>query len=212
MEHLGIINYPAFVIAGILLNITPGVDTVYILARTISLGRKAGVLSVFGISTGGVVHTVAAACGLSLILLSSAKAFLVVKYIGAMYLIYLGIKSFTQKDDDFPQDKDIVKSSSEKHVYVSGVLTNVLNPKVALFFLAFLPQFTMPESTHTVLPFLILGATFITTGTLWGVVLVLFAAQISARMSATSNIAGTLQKVAGAVFIALGIRLALSEK
>lgn len=212
VEQLGIVNFPAFLLAGILLNLTPGADTMYTLARTISLGRKAGILSALGISTGAIVHTIAAACGLSVILLSSATAFLLVKYAGAFYLIYLGIKSLTQKKIETLEGNSTVKFVSSKDIYVSGILTNVLNPKVALFFLAFLPQFIVPGSQNSVLSFFVLGATFITTGTIWGLVLVFFAAELSAKLSSASSISRYMHKLTGVIFITLGIRLALSEK
>ncbi len=212
MEQLGIINFPAFLIAGILLNLTPGSDTMYVLARTISLGKKAGILSALGISTGAIVHTVAAACGLSVIILSSATAFILVKYAGAVYLIYLGIKAFFQKGVQSEQGATATRLASNREIYMSGILTNVLNPKVALFFLAFLPQFISTGSQSSMLSFLILGGTFITTGTIWGVVLVVFAAEISAKISAKSRIACSMHKITGTIFIALGIRLALSER
>ncbi len=212
IEQLGIINFPAFLLAGILLNLTPGADTMYTLARTLSLGRKAGILSALGISTGAIVHTIAAACGLSVILLSSATAFLVVKYAGALYLIYLGIKSLTQKKNETIESNSAAGIASDKDIYVYGILTNVLNPKVALFFLAFLPQFIIPGSHNSMLSFLVLGATFITTGTIWLLILVFFAVELSGKLSGAGGLSRNLHKLTGVIFISLGIRLALSEK
>lgn len=212
MEQFGIINFPAFLLAGILLNLTPGSDTMYILARSLSLGRRAGVLSALGISTGAVIHTIAAACGLSVILASSATAFLIVKYAGALYLIYLGIRSISAARKISPQYQNNGRATTNRHIYFSGVLTNVLNPKVALFFLAFLPQFIKTGANSSVTSFLILGATFIFTGTIWCLCLALFSSAIAARLSGRGHGSAVLHRITGAVFIILGIRLALGDR
>ncbi len=212
MEQFGIINFPAFLLAGILLNLTPGSDTMYILARSVSLGKKAGVLSALGISTGAVVHTVAAACGLSVVLASSATAFLLVKYTGACYLIYLGIKSFLTTSSVSIDQGKIEGGTSYREVYVSGMLTNILNPKVALFFLAFLPQFIITGIENSMLSFLILGATFIVTGTIWCLFLALSASTLSKKMIGNGYFSKFLHKLTGGIFIGLGVKLALSER
>jgi threonine/homoserine/homoserine lactone efflux protein len=162
----GIVKYEAFLLAGILLNLTPGSDTMYILGRSIAQGRKAGILSALGISTGSVIHTVFTAVGLSVILAQSATAFNVVKYAGAIYLIFLGVKALMTQSAPSAKLEQLIQQVSYRRVYLDGILTNVLNPKVALFFLAFLPQFINPDDAHSILPFLILGFTFVTTGTL----------------------------------------------
>ncbi len=142
---IGIENFWGFVIAGLILNITPGSDTMYILTRSISQGKKAGIASVLGISTGSFVHTLFATIGLSAILATSAIAFNIVKYLGVGYLIYLGIKALidnTKMDDSVSSLKD----DATFKIYREGILTNILNPKVALFFMSFLPQFIDPTS------------------------------------------------------------------
>ena len=208
----GIINFGAFLIAGILLNLTPGSDTMYILGRSISQGKKAGLLSALGISTGALVHTVFAALGLSIILAQSATAFNIVKYLGALYLIYLGIKAMTSKSSNEFKLEEGSELKNNRKIYLSGILTNVLNPKVALFFLAFLPQFIDPNYTNSTVSFLVLGLTFVTTGTIWCLILALFSAKLSSSIKQNYKIKGWLDKFTGIVFIFLGIKLALLKK
>ena len=210
---LGITNFEAFLIAGILLNLTPGADTMYILGRSISQGKKAGILSALGISTGSLIHCIVAAFGLSIIIAKSAIAFATIKYLGAAYLIYLGIKAlFTKSKDEFEIEKLDTKKIGNRRIFVSGILTNILNPKVALFFLAFLPQFIDPNYTTDSLPFIILGLTFIATGTIWCLALALFSSKLSERIRRNYKIKMWLDKITGGIFITLGIKLALEKK
>jgi RhtB (resistance to homoserine/threonine) family protein len=208
----GIINFETFLIAGLILNLTPGADTMYILGRSISQGKKAGILSALGISTGSIFHIIFATLGLSIILAKSAIAFEIVKYLGAAYLIFLGLKAIFKKTNvKFELDKEN-KITDYKKIYVSGILTNILNPKVALFFLAFLPQFIDPNYVKSSLPFLILGITFLTTGTIWCLILALFSSKISNRIRKNYRIKKWLDKITGGIFIALGLKLALTKK
>src|SRR5688572_7668701 len=138
-EHLGL-----FVVSGLLLNITPGQDTLYIVGRSLSQGRRAGLLSVLGIASGSVIHTFAAAFGLSAILATSAQAFLIVKLAGAVYLAYLGVRMIIEPARPAEAPAHFNRESPWA-IYRAGLLTNVLNPKVALFFMAFLPQFVSPS-------------------------------------------------------------------
>ncbi len=209
---LGIINYETFLIAGILLNLTPGADTMYILSRSIAEGKKVGILSALGISTGSLIHCICAALGLSIILAKSALAFEIVKYLGAAYLIFLGIKSIVSSKKSGIQLTTENGRSNYKKVYVSGILTNVLNPKVALFFLAFLPQFIVPNYANSSTPFLILGLTFLATGTVWCMLLAVFASKFAARLQENVTIKQWLDRMAGSVFIILGIKIALSKQ
>ena len=207
---LGITNFTTFIIACILLNITPGSDTMYILGRSISQGRKAGILSVLGISAGCLTHTLLAAFGLSFIVAQSELAFNIIKYLGAAYLFYLGIRMiFTAATNSFQLDE---KPMDERKIFISGLITNVLNPKVALFFLAFLPQFVNAEVAGNPLPFLLLGLTFTTTGTLWCLCLAFFASMLSTRIRQNPSIKKWLDRVTGVLFIGLGIKLALQSK
>lgn len=207
----GIENYIGFIAAGIVLNLTPGADTMYILTRSISQGRKAGIYSVLGITTGGLIHTVFASLGLSIILAQSATAFAIVKYVGVVYLVYLGIKMIADKKNSFDNNNQDIEKLDLKKIYRQGVLTNVLNPKVALFFLAFLPQFINPDYVTGTLPFMILGVTFMTTGTLWCLFLAYTASLITKTLRKNDKIGMIMQKVSGLIFIGLGIRL-LTQK
>ena len=200
-----------FVVSGLLLNITPGQDTLYIVGRTLAQGRRAGLLSVLGISTGSVIHTLAAAFGLSAILATSATAFTVVKLAGAGYLVYLGMKLLLERPAPAVGPDLAAVTASDWSVYRAGLLTNVLNPKVALFFMAFLPQFVAPDAGARLLPFLFLGAVFVFNGTLWCLVLVWTAAAMSRRLQRSTSWGLALKRASGALFVGLGARLALSK-
>lgn len=207
----GIINYEAFVLACILLNLTPGNDTIFILTRSIGQGKKAGVVSALGIGTGNIVHTMLAAFGLSLIITQSIVLFTAIKYAGAVYLIYIGYKMITEKA---PLQTDAIPTHAVDYttIYRDGVITNVLNPKVALFFMAFLPQFIDPALKNTVLPFLMLGATFTTTGTIWCLILATFAATIFSKLKANRTASGYINKICGMALVGLGIKVALTDR
>jgi len=207
----GITNFPAFIIAGILLNLTPGTDTMFILGRSISLGRKAGVYSALGISAGCCVHTILAAFGLSAIVAQSEMVFDVIKYAGALYLFYLGIRMIiANSNSDFELNSGT--ESNFKNIFASGILTNVLNPKVALFFLAFLPQFVEKGHADSPVPFLILGLTFIFTGTFWCMMLVFFSSSLAARIKENFRAKAWLDRATGTIFITLGIKLAMEKR
>ena len=201
-----------FVVSGLLLNITPGQDTLYIVTRSVAQGRLAGLWSVLGVSTGSVVHTLAAAFGLSAILATSATAFTIVKAAGAAYLVFLGVKMLLERSSKATATVDAaLPHESARAIYRSAVLTNVLNPKVALFFLAFLPQFVAPDAGSRVAAFLFLGAVFVFNGTLWCLVLVLGASALSGRLRRNPMGARRLRQATGAVFVGLGARLAMSK-
>ena len=203
-QHLAL-----FVVSGILLNLTPGQDTLYIVGRSVSQGRRAGLLSVAGISSGSVIHTLAAAFGLSAILATSAQAFGVVKIAGAAYLAYVGLKMLFEPPASVGPATEFTPERSWM-VYRAGLLTNVLNPKVALFFLAFLPQFVAPTAESRVLSFLFLGGVFIFNGTLWCLVLVWGASAMSRRLQEYPSSGLFLKRATGAIFVGLGVRLAVS--
>jgi threonine/homoserine/homoserine lactone efflux protein len=206
----GIHDFGLFLAAGILLNLTPGLDTAYILGRSIAQGREAGIASALGICIGSIFHTCAAALGLSAILATSALAFGAIKWLGGAYLVFLGIKLLVdrKKQLNFPSN---FRRRTSAAAFRQGILTNVLNPKVALFFLAFLPQFIDPVSNSKVLAFLLLGFTFVTTGTIWCLVLAWFASAFSERLRTNETIAQSLNRIAGALFVFLGARLATAK-
>ncbi|MFZ5649078.1 MAG: LysE family translocator [Bacillota bacterium] len=201
----GIINFEVFLLSGILLNLTPGADTMYILGRSVSQGRKAGILSVFGISTGAVIHTLLASLGLSVILAKSLIAFNIIKYAGAAYLIYLGLKTLFSPSGQFSVDEG--NKDNMLKVYLQGILTNVLNPKVALFFLAFLPQFVDPANSLGPLPFLMLGLTFITTGTIWCLLIAIFSSFATNKLRNNQLTTNIMNKLTGILFIGLGLNI-----
>lgn len=203
----GIHHFGLFVVAGILLNLTPGPDTVYILGRSIAQGRAAGIASALGISAGSIFHTSAAALGLSAILASSAIAFGAIKLLGGAYLIFLGIKMILNREKELSLPSNF-RRRTKAAAFRQGILTNVLNPKVGLFFLAFLPQFIDPASGMKVLAFLLLGFTFVTTGTIWCLIIACFASAFSERLRTNDTIGLWLSRAAGALFVFLGLRLA----
>lgn len=198
-----ITNYYGFILAVILLSITPGADTVFILTKSIAGGYKHGFVSVFGIVCGLFVHTSLAACGLSIILMTSSILFNVVKIAGACYLIYLGIVSLKSNSKFTFNNKH--KSSSFVTIFRQGFFTNILNPKVALFFLALLPQFVKNNATSP-LPFIILGLTFIFIGSLWSLFLVWASASVSKTLR-ESKFSFYLNKIAGIIYITLGLNI-----
>ncbi len=206
----GIHDFAVFLVTGVVLNVTPGPDTFYILGRSIAQGRSAGIASVLGISSGSLVHTLAAGLGLSALLAASASAFLVVKFVGATYLVYLGARMLFARASVSAIPVGF-SSSGFLAVYRQGLLTNLLNPKVALFFLAFVPQFIAEDSPAKFAAFVTLGLCFVTTGTVWCLAVVWFASRLGNRLRDNATVAGILNRVAGALFVALGIRLAATK-
>src|SRR5699024_1376952 len=212
----GIENYWGFLAAGLLLNLTPGADSLYIIMRSISQGPQAGVFSALGITSGILVHTLLAALGLSVLLASYPLAFTVVKYIGALYLCYLGIRLLWPKANNSTQVADqlsegvvpeVKQGVNPWQIYKQGVLTNVFNSKVALFFLAFFPQFIDPSYGYAMLSFSLLGLSFAATSVVWCVSLALLAARFSEQLRQNPSIEVWLNKISGVVFIGLGLRL-----
>jgi RhtB (resistance to homoserine/threonine) family protein len=210
MDIFGTQHLPLFIVSGVLLAITPGQDTLYIVGRSVSQGRRAGLLSVLGIVTGCAVHAVAAAFGLSAILSTSAHAFIAVKMAGAAYLCYRGAQMLLERADHGEHAEAFARERGWA-IFRAGLLTNVLNPKVALFFLAFLPQFVSPDAHSRVIALLFLGAVFIFTGTLWCLLLVWSASAMSRRLRTRNTSGQWLKRATGALFVGLGVRLAVSK-
>ena len=208
MAHIE--HFEFFVISGLLLNMMPGPDTFYILARTLAQGRKAGMLSVLGISAGCLVHTIAAAVGLSAILVASSTAFTVVKLCGAGYLIYLGVRMFVEASKSAGKELTVPPAGG-REIFVQAVITNVLNPKVAVFFLAFLPQFVSASAKGTFVPFLFLGLVFILNGTIYCMLLVLFASALVRKLKTSQRTTALFKRVTGGVFVGLGVKLAVDR-
>jgi threonine/homoserine/homoserine lactone efflux protein len=201
-----------FVLSGLLLNITPGPDTLYILGRSSTQGWRAGAVAALGIGAGALVHVCAAALGLSAILAASATAFTAVKIIGAAYLVYVGISLIRSKrSTQSPPIASDLRPALIRGIFFQGFLTNVLNPKVALFFLAFLPQFVSVDAPSKPLAFLFLGVIFDFNGTLWNLLVAWSAARISGRLAAGSRFKHWFNRCVGFVFVFVGIRLALAH-
>jgi threonine/homoserine/homoserine lactone efflux protein len=208
MLDTGIQNFAAFLLAGILLNLTPGPDTFYILARSTSEGRPSGVAAAFGITAGTLVHTALAVAGISVLLQASPMAFLVLKLIGAAYLVWLGIGLLRQKTVESPEVER--SGAGVAASFRQGMLTNVLNPKVAIFFLAFVPQFVDGSAADARVGVLLLSLTFITTGTIWCLVLALVGAHLG-RFLRSGSAATWLRRICGTAMLGFGVKLAFSR-
>ncbi|OSQ49041.1 LysE family translocator [Thalassospira alkalitolerans] len=217
-----LITYAPFLIAALLLNISPGPDLAYVSAQTAIHGRKIGVFSSLGVCSGAFVHVVAAALGLSAILATSAVAFSIVKWVGVAYLVWLGIGalrgSFAKyRQDDSPSEPHIKKLSPARQMtafqaWRQGAMIDVLNPKVAIFFMAFLPQFVDPAAGDAALQFLVLGTLVNVIGFCVETTVVFAIGFAAIRLRGSPMFGVWLQRLLGGVFIALGVRLALSER
>jgi threonine/homoserine/homoserine lactone efflux protein len=160
---LGIHHYWLFIATAILLVITPGQDTFFILGRSLSGGRSAGLAAALGITAGSIVHTLLAALGLSALLATSPYAFMTVKFAGAAYLLYIGVRALLSRANGLP-GAEVNANAGRWSAFRQGIVSNLLNPKVALFFLALMPQFISAGSNHKVMAFLALGMSFISLG------------------------------------------------
>ena len=194
-----------FLTATLALNLTPGPDMLYVIARSAAEGRKAGIVSALWIAGGTVFHTAAVALGVVSLLAAVPVAFLIVKYAGAAYLIYLGIRALRS---DAPLAAPVVEHARLSVIFRQGVITNVLNPKVALFFLAFLPQFVDPARGDPALQVIVLGLLFNVSGTLVNLAVALASSRVAARLRRTSGTTRVVQRATGVLFIGLGARLA----
>jgi threonine/homoserine/homoserine lactone efflux protein len=209
---LGIHELWLFIISGLLLNVTPGPDTAYIVGRSVQLGWRGGAAAVLGVSAGCLVHVFAAAIGLSALLAASSAAFMFVKWVGAAYLCFMGVKMVLSRPHAPVKDTAIENGAmSLRHVFLQGALTNVLNPKVALFFLAFLPQFVAADSPHKAAAFLLLGLIFIFNGTLWCLGVAAFAARAAGRVRQSGRALLLINRVLGGLFVYLGVRVAMLQ-
>ncbi|KAF1044884.1 MAG: Leucine efflux protein [Herbaspirillum frisingense] len=213
MHVLGITDFGLFCLAVFLLNLTPGPDTAYIIGRSVAQGRAAGVVSALGISFGCVFHTLASAFGLSALLAASVTAFMAIKLAGGVYLIYLGVKLIRQKSRAGADVADAGRPPplSLPAIFWQAALTNVMNPKVILFFLSFFPQFVAHDAPRQTLAFLVLGVVFIAMSTLWNSFTALAAGTLAARAGRKPQLKRWAERIVGGAFVALGLRLALSK-
>ncbi len=210
-DMLGINGLWLFVVSGLLLNVTPGPDTAYIIGRSIQLGWRGGAAAAMGISCGCLVHVSGAAIGLSAVLMTSSTAFAVVKLAGAAYLLFSGVQMLLSRPRPMADMTAPGEAVTLRRVFWQGALTNVLNPKVALFFLAFLPQFVAADSPHKTLAFLALGLIFICNGTLWCFGVAAFAAKAATRIRQSDGVMVWINRVLGGMFVYLGIRVAMLQ-
>jgi threonine/homoserine/homoserine lactone efflux protein len=209
---LGIQHYWLFIATAVILVITPGQDTFFILGRSLAGGRSAGIAAALGITAGSVIHTFAAALGLSALLATSPNAFMTVKFAGAAYLIYIGVRALLTRASGVPVHDTGSGDDGRWPAFRQGIVSNLLNPKVALFFLALMPQFIEATSTHKVGAFLALGLSFVALGVVWCLVLAIAAAKLRGAFLRRPSMANVLNKVAGAMFIALGLKLATARQ
>ncbi|BDW90694.1 LysE family translocator [Thalassospira tepidiphila] len=215
-----LIAYTPFLIAALLLNISPGPDMAYIVGQTAVHGRKIGLFSSLGVISGAFVHVLAATFGLSAILATSALAFAIVKWIGVAYLVWLGIgalrssfaKSETAAHSDEPAAPISTKPMTAFGAWRQGVMIDVLNPKVAIFFMAFLPQFIDPTRGNGAVQFLVLGLMVLLIAFVVEGMLVLAVASAAGRIKGSRKLGAWLNRALGGMFIALGIRLAISQQ
>jgi len=209
MQHLLL-----FIAAGWLLNLTPGPDVLYIVTASLRSGVRAGFVAALGITAGCFVHVFAAALGLSALMAASATAFAVLKYLGAAYLLWIGAKILlakaTKNEPDLMAQSAVAETRSRRQIFWGAFLTNVLNPKVALFFLAFVPQFIAPEAADKAIAFLALGVLFnlnaVPVNFGWAL-----AAAWMARRNTVQRSMRWLDRAAACMFIGFGLRLALAD-
>lgn len=207
----GITAFPLFVGAVFLLNVTPGPDTAYIVGRSVAQGRAAGVMSALGVSAGCCVHSLATAFGLTALLAASPAAFGIIQYAGAAYLVWLGLRLLWQR----PGTAALAAPPPRRGLrglFMQGFLTNVLNPKVILFFISFFPQFVDPRAGHQAAAFLLLGAVMVLMSTAWNTLVAWLAGTLTRRAGRMPRLKCWLDRTVGVAFIALGARLAMMQR
>jgi threonine/homoserine/homoserine lactone efflux protein len=199
-----------FLLAATALAVVPGPAVAYIVTQSIDQGRRAGVVSALGVASGGLVHVAAATVGLSALIASSATAFTVVKLVGAVYLIVVGVRRILSGDSDEPESRAL--RAPLRRVYRQGVIVNVLNPKTALFFLAFLPQFVDPDRGAVWPQVALLGVVFVSVAVLSDLTYALVSDAIAGRIRRTGTGAKVRRWLTGGVFVALGITAAAARR
>ena len=202
-------NLLLFIVAGLLLNISPGPDMLYVATRSTHQGRAAGIVSALGIGAGALVHTAAAALGLSTILMYSSLAFSIIKWVGALYLIYLGLRAILNAGQPLVAQR--YGDASLPQIFRQAVTVNVLNPKVAIFFISFLPQFTRPEAGSLTAQIILLGTVFNVNGTLVNIAVALFFGTAGNWLMQRPVARRVQGYITGTIFAGLGLHLALSD-
>jgi len=206
-----LVHWSTFLIAAVLLNLSPGPDIAFILAQTAKNGQRSGFAAMFGIWSGAFLHVLLAAVGLSAILATSAAAFTLVKWIGAAYLIYLGFKAIKSDGGSYSSTSKMEPLSNSK-IYKQGVLVAALNPKVAIFFLAFLPQFVVEGAGPASAQLFLHGSLIIVVAAFIEPPLVILGARLTKYLGRNRRVAAWMDRGLGALFIGLGTKLALSER
>jgi threonine/homoserine/homoserine lactone efflux protein len=204
-------TFGIFLTAAFILSVTPGPGILYTLVRSLHGGRAEGILSAFGLFVGGLFHVVAAAAGISSLLMTSAVAFTVVKYIGATYLIYLGLRTLFSQDT-LSINSEIVEPQRRENVFYQGILTEILNPKTALFFLAFIPQFINVENDNVFMQFLILGLITDLLNFTVDFIVATFAGPIGKRLRASYRLRRGQRITSGCTLIGLGAYVAAANQ
>ena len=205
-----------FVAAGLLLNLTPGPDVLYIVSRALRFGTRAGIVAGLGITAGCFVHIAAAAVGVSALMAASTTAFSVLKWLGAGYLLWMGARMVLsrmpkQTPESIADIASTITTPSMKSIFLAGFCTNALNPKVALFFLAFVPQFIAPGAVNKPLAFLLLGLLFNFNAVFINIAWAALAGWTARRMGTVQRGLQRLERVAGLMFIGFGLKLAFTE-
>lgn len=204
-------SYLLFVLAAVALVLVPGPDMMYMLGRCLAQGRRAGILSAIGFNLGGYVHLTAAVLGLSAILATSATAFTIVKWIGAAYLVYLGLSALWSKQGPLAIEADAAGGRPSRTILWQAFLSDVLNPKVALFFLALLPQFVDRSAPHPTLQIILLGVTVNAIGLPTNIAIACCAARITRNLRRSGTMTLWLRRALGMLFIGIGLRIAVEK-
>lgn len=207
----GIVNFEFYLVATLVFIMTPGMDTIFVLNSSLGKSRKIGIYSALGVNAGIMVHTFFAAFGLSIVLAQSAMGFMAIKYLGAAYLIFIGIKSILTKSTVFDISNKVVPDDGNWKIFRRGLITNVLNPKVALFFLSFFPQFVTHDAIGSSVPFLILGFTYVGMGIVWYVSLVWFVSMFANKLKNNSSFQKYMNRVSGIIFVLMGLKIAFTK-
>ena len=202
-------NFPLFLLAAIIIAAVPGPGIFYVAARTLSGGGKTGIASTFGTALGGLVHVIAGGFGVSAIILASAQLFTVLKLAGALYLVWLGIKTFRDAGDRPPEQSS---PTTATRAFRDGIVVEALNPKTAAFFLALIPQFLEPAAGYLALQFMTLGLVSVALNTFADVIVVAVAAKARAKLMSRPHLIQRLRQGSGLFIAGLGISLALTRR
>ena len=203
----GIQDFALFVTTVIFFTMTPGIDTIFVINKSISKGKRAAIYSTFGIIAGLIVHTLSAA----VLITQSAMGLFIVQYLGVAYLFYLGTKALLSKESQMKFTDETGQMESRWTSFRGGMVTNVLNPKVALFFLSFFPQFIQEEHLQSSIPFIILGIIYALLGLVWFIILGYFSSIFADKFKKNQKINMILNHFSGVVFILMGIKIALTD-